>query len=498
MYLGIDIGTSAVKTVLLDGDQRLVAEATSNTMGVQRPRRGWSEQDPEQWWIAVCETMDALSSTHPSEVGAVRGIGLSGQMYGATLLDASDKPLRPAILWNDTRATAECRQLEEREPALRRIALRRATPGVTAPKLAWVRRHEPELFKRIDTVLLPKDYVRLRLTGVKASDKADSSGTLWMDVARRAWSERLLAATDLTISHMPSLFEGTEPTGSLLPALAARWGMVCSPVVAGGGGDNACGACGSGITTPGSGTISLGTSGVLFVATNEARPSPDHAIETLCHAVPGVWHQMSVILSATACLNWLGRLLKRPSHDLVHELGTTPQTASNLLFLPFLDGCWSPQDDADVRGAFIGLDHDTDDRAMTRAVMQGVAFAMADAGLGFRENGACFDRLLALGGGSRSVTWLSMMANAMDVTIAIPEACELGAAFGAARLGLIAATGRRPSDVLTSPTIVREVASELRFRAEYQEALGRWRALYAPVRAASTALRPERDAAYSL
>lgn len=489
MYLGIDLGTSAVKTILMDGDQRIVGEATSRPIAVQRPYRGWSEQQPEDWWTAVCETIDGLAAMHPGETAVVAGIGLSGQMYGATLLDASDRPIRPAILWNDTRSGAECRSLEEREPAFRSIAGRRATPGVTAPKLDWVRRHEPEAFARIATVLLPKDYVRLRLTGEKASDMADSSGTLWMDVARREWSDRLLAATELGVRQMPRLVEGTEPTGTLLPALAARWGMSHRPVVAGGGSDNACGACGSGVVAPGSGTLSLGTSGVLFVATEQARPSPEHAIETLCHAVPGVWHQMSVILSATACLNWLAGLLKRPAYELVRELGDIPCTATNLLFLPFLDGCWSPQDDADIRGAFVGLEHGTDDAAMTRAVMQGVAFAMADAAEGFRENGALFDGLVAIGGGSRSALWLSMMANALDVTIAVPAACELGAAFGAARLGLIAATGAALGTAMTSPSIIREIAPDRAFAEDYRVAHGRWRRLYQPVREASTALR---------
>lgn len=489
MYLGIDLGTSGVKAILMDGDQWIVGQASSRPLEVQRPHRGWSEQDPETWCDAVCEAVDALAANHGKEVAAVRGIGLSGQMYGATVLDETDRPIRPAILWNDTRSSAECRTLERREPELRRIAGRRATPGVTAPKLAWMREHEPEKFERIRTVLLPKDYVRLRLAGCKVSDMADSSGTLWMDVARREWSSQLLAATDLDTSHMPRLVEGTEPTEALRPALAARWGMVNAPVLAGGGGDNACGACGSGIVEPGSGTVSLGTSGVLFVATDEARHSPDHAIETLCHAVPGVWHQMSVILSATACLNWLAKIVKRPAAELVGELGNTPRAASKLLFLPFLDGCWSPQDDADVRGAFIGLDHGVDDAALAQAVMQGVAFALADAGIGFRDNGARFDRLLAIGGGSRSELWLSMIANVMDVGIAVPAASELGAAFGAARLGLIAATGAQPGSVLTSPRIVREITSDPALIDSYREAFAQWRALYQPVRAASAALR---------
>lgn len=485
MYLGIDLGTSGVKALLIDDDQRLVGEASSRPLDVDRPHRGWSEQDPELWWGAVCEAVDALAAARPGPLAAVRGIGLSGQMYGATVLDAEDRPLRPAILWNDTRSGRECRELEQREPDLRRIAGRRATPGVTAPKLAWLRRHEPGVFDRIRTVLLPKDYVRLKLTGEKVSDMADASGTLWMDVGRREWSDRLLAANDLDRRQMPRLVEGTEPSGRLRTALAARWGMTLAPVVAGGGGDNACGACGSGIIQPGSGTVSLGTSGVLFVATDEARPSLDHAIETLCHAVPDVWHQMSVILSATSCLNWLGKLLKRPAGELVAGLGDASLPASGLHFLPFLDGCWSPQDDADVRGAFVGLDHATDDAAMTRAVMQGVVFAMTEAANGFRENGARFDRLLGIGGGSRSRVWLSMLADSLGVEIAVPEASELGAAFGAARLGLIAATGADPTEVLTRPRIVHVIEPDPARAEGYRAAFEKWRALYAPVRAAS-------------
>lgn len=492
MYAGIDLGTSGVKTLLMDGEQRIVAEAASRPLSVSRPRRGWSEQDPHIWWEAVCETLDTLARTHPREMAAVSGIGLSGQMYGATLLDEADRPIRPAILWNDTRATAECREMEAREPGLRTFAGRRATPGVTAPKLIWVERNEPDAFARTRTVLLPKDYVRLMMTGEKASDMADASGTLWLDVAARAWSDELLAACHLGRSHMPRLVEGTEPSGRLRPGLAERWGLLKKPVVAGGGGDNACGACGSGIVAPGEGTVSLGTSGVLFVATSQPRPSPDHAIETLCHAVPGVWHQMSVILSATACLNWLAGVLKRPAAELVAELeraGDGGRSApGRLLFLPFLDGCWSPQDDADARGALIGLDHATDDAAMTRAVLQGVAFALADAAAGFHENGARFDRLLGIGGGSRSSLWLQMVADSLGIAIDVPAASALGAAFGAARLGMIAATGADPAQVLTRPAIARTIEPDRASAGQKAAAFAHWRALYQPVRAASAAL----------
>ncbi len=345
-----------------------MAEQSSRPLEVSRPHRGWSEQHPDLWWDAVCESLDGLARTHPAQMSAVKGIGLSGQMYGATMLDRADRPLRPAILWNDTRTGRECEDLERRAPDLRRIAGRRATPGVTAPKLAWVRDHEPSLFADIATVLLPKDYVRLRLSGDKASDLADSSGTMWVDVARRDWSDTLLSATDMRREQMPALYEGTAPTGRLRAELAARWGMAGRPVIAAGGGDNACGACGTGVIHDGEGTISLGTSGVLFVAMNEARPSLEHAIETLCHSVPGMWHQMSVILSATSCVNWLSRLVRKPAADLVAELGTELGAPSPVLFVPFLDGCWSPRADAEIRGALIGLQHASDDQVLARAV----------------------------------------------------------------------------------------------------------------------------------
>lgn len=486
MYMGIDLGTSGVKALLIDGQQGIVGSATSRPLDVSRPRRGWSEQEPHLWWNAVCETIDQLALSHRSELTAVRGIGLSGQMYGATCLDEHDRPVRPAILWNDTRSATECLEMEVREPGLRQIAGRRATPGVTAPKLAWLYKHEPDNFRKTKAVLLPKDYVRLNLIGDKVSDMADASGTLWLDVSQRDWSDKLLTSTHMDRSYMPRLVEGTEISGTLRKTLAQRWGMQQPPVVAGGGGDNACGACGSGVIQPGAGTVSLGTSGVLFVASHEPRFSKDYDIESLCHSVPGVWHQMSVILSATSCLNWLSVLLKRPAAELAAALGTDPLPASKLLFLPFLDGCWSPQNDGTMQGAFVGLNHSTDDAAMTQAVLQGVAFAMAEAAVGFRANGAEFEQLLALGGGSRSRVWLSMLADSLDAEIAVPAASELGAAYGAARLGLIAATGAKPETVLTRPMIAQRIVPDAERAQGYREIFDRWHDMYQPVRAACT------------
>lgn len=474
MFLGIDLGTSGVKSVLIDEDQRLVAEAGSRPLEVTRAHPGWSEQDPALWWDAVCETLDALRVSHPVEMAAVDGIGLSGQMYGATVLDASDRPLRPAILWNDTRSTPECEELSGNAPDLMSRVGRRPTPGVTATKILWLRRHEPETYRAIQTVLLPKDYVRLLLTGEKVSDLADASGTMWIDLRRRDWCQTMLDASGLTRGQLPRLVEGTQVSGRLRVELAARWGMVRCPVVAGGGGDNACGACGTGVIEEGEGTVSLGTSGVLFVANDSPRDAGRHAIETLCHAVPGRWHQMSVVLSATSCLTWLAARLKRSPAELVQALGREPRAASDLIFVPFLDGCWSPRSDAQIRGGFHGLAHQHGDAEMTQAVLQGVAFAIRECADAFRDGGTELRRLLAIGGGSQSELWLSILATSLGVELDVPRGSALGAAFGAARLGMIAATNAPPSAVLRRPEIGHSIGPAAAHAASYEAAYARW------------------------
>ena len=488
MYLGIDLGTSGVKAILIDDLQQLVGEQSSRPLDVSRPHRGWSEQDPEHWWEAVTEALDGLAAAFPAQMAAVRGIGLSGQMYGATCLDEADRPLRPAILWNDTRTERECEALKAALPEIGRIAGRNPSLGVTAPKLMWLRDHEPETFSRIRTVLLPKDYVRLKLSGDKVSDLADSSGTMWVDVPARDWSAPLLAASSMDRDQMPRLCEGTEATGRIRAALCQRWGMLSAPVVAGGGGDNACGACGTGVIRDGMGTVSLGTSGVLFVANGAARPSLVHSIETLCHSVPGVWHQMSVILSATSCLNWLAGLLKRPASELVATLGSGLDEPVPVVFVPFLDGCWSPRADATVRGAFVGLTHATDDAMLTRAVLQGVAFAMRECADAFRSTGTTIDTLLAIGGGSRSELWLKIMATILGVELKVPASSELGAAFGAARLAIIAAENAEPDAILVPPAIRHTIAPDSAREEIYEENYQTWLSVIPEVRKVSAAL----------
>jgi xylulokinase len=332
LFLGLDFGTSAVKALLVDGGQHVVGSATV-PLSVQRPSPGHSEQDPHAWWQAMLDVVDALGRDHAAALSAVEGIGLSGQMHGAVLLDATGAVLRPAILWNDVRAATECADLESVFPALRQITGNIAMPGFTAPKLLWVRKHEPSVFARLRKVLLPKAYVRYRLTGEMIEEMSDASGTLWLDVGARDWSDAALSACGLSRDAMPRLAEGNARAGVLRPELAARWRMTRKPVLAGGAGDNAAGAVGLSAIRAGDAFVSLGTSGVLFATTHGFRPYTQAAVHAFCHALPGTWHQMGVTLSAAASLAWWAGIVGRSEAELLTEIDT-PRSPSPALFLP--------------------------------------------------------------------------------------------------------------------------------------------------------------------
>ncbi|HZY66968.1 MAG TPA: xylulokinase, partial [Devosia sp.] len=419
-YLGIDIGTSGVKALLIDGNGRPLADATARAVEPVRPHAGWSEQNPSDWWDAVLEAVDTLSKTHPEQLAKVRGIGLSGHMHGATLLGEGDEVLRPCILWNDGRSAAECAEMEAALPRLRDIAGNIAMPGFTAPKIQWVRKHEPEIFAKLRKVLLPKAYIRLLLTGEHAEEMSDAAGTLWLDVAKRDWSDDLLALTGLDRSHMPRLVEGSAPSGSLKREFAQRWGMTGEVVVAGGAGDNAAAACGIGAIQPGEGFVSLGTSGVLFVSNDRFRPNTAGAVHAFCHAVPNTWHQMGVILSATDSLNWLSHITGKSQPELSGLAERDFTGPGEALFLPYLSGERTPHNNARARGSFVGLSHLTDTARMAQAVMEGVAFAFRDCGRVLRDARTTFGQLLAVGGGSKSSLWLKLLATNLDTPIAVP------------------------------------------------------------------------------
>ena len=449
MYLGIDIGTSSVKAVAVD-DHDVVVEQASAPLAVSRPQEGWSEQNPADWWSA---THAAVSALPAATRRAVQAVGLSGQMHGATLLDANDRPLRPAILWNDGRSAKQCAALERAQPASRKITGNIAMPGFTAPKLLWVREHEPSIFNATRTVLLPKDYVRLLMTGEKASDASDAAGTLWVDVAKRRWSTEMLAATGLNESHMPRLCEGSEVTGTLSAAVADSWGMSRVPV-AGGGGDNAAGAAGIGVIKPGDAFLSLGTSGVLFLVTPKFLPNPDRAVHAFCHCLPGLWHQMSVMLSAASCVDWAARLTgAREAAELLAKVEARGRLDGPEIFLPYLSGERTPHNDPHARGALFGLTHDSDAAAIGQAVLEGVAFAFADGLDVLIEAGASIDRISVIGGGARSMWWGGVLAAALKKPLIYRDGSEVGPAYGAARLARLAKTGEAPADVCRPPPV---------------------------------------------
>lgn len=475
MYIGLDLGTSGLKGILIGADQTVIAEATA-PLTVQRPAEGWSEQRPADWIAAAETVLDALAA---HGLGAVKGIGLSGHMHGATLLDASDQVLRPCILWNDTRSHEEAAELDG-DPMFRRITGNIVFPGFTAPKLLWVRRHEPAIWDRVAKVLLPKDYLRLWLTGGHVAEMSDAAGTSWLDTGRRDWSDDLLAATGLSRAQMPSLVEGSQVSGQLRDGLAARWGLPKGVVVAGGGGDNAASGVGVGVVRAGEAFVSLGTSGVLFAANDGYQPDPATAVHTFCHALPGTWHQMGVILAATDALNWFARLAGTDAAALTGGLGAL-QAPGKTIFLPYLGGERTPLNSASVRGAFTGLEHATDREAATRAVLEGVTYAIRDSRDALAATGTRIGTLLAVGGGSRSDYWLKLIATALGVPVALPVAGDFGGAFGAARLALMAATGAG-AEIATLPRIDRVIEPDTTLSAAFDAGHARFRAVQSAIK----------------
>lgn len=477
MYLGIDIGTSGVKAVIVDDAGRVLTDGHA-ALSVSRPKPLHSEQNPSDWWEA---TNSAVMALEPKWRKAVTAVGLTGQMHGATLIGDDGKALRPAILWNDGRSSAECETLEASVSDLRTISGNCAMPGFTAPKLLWVKNHEPDIFKKISKVLLPKDYVRLRMTGDYASDMSDSAGTLWLDTANRRWSTSVLNATGLTSDNMPTLYEGTEVTGRLRAELAEAWGMNRVEVVAGGG-DNAAGAIGSGVVEKGDGFLSLGTSGVIFLADDAYRPYPDGGIHTFCHALPNRWHQMAVMLSAASAVDWVAGLC---GFDSPAALYGTAEDAGRLsrgeIFLPYLSGERTPHNNPDAQGVFFGLTHATGPAEMAQAALEGVAFGLADGIDALRASGANIQTLSVIGGGSKSAYWGKILASVFDIPLIYRDSGSVGPAYGAARLARLGMTGEAVEDVCKPPAIQNIIEPDAIMRDHFAERLVLFRSLYASV-----------------
>ncbi|MDM0105776.1 xylulokinase [Variovorax sp. J22R24] len=480
MYLGLDLGTSELKALLLDKDHRIVALARA-ALSVSRPAPLWSEQAPAQWWEALETVMAALHRSSAHALSAVRAIGLSGQMHGAVAIDAAGEVLRPAILWNDGRSAAQCEALEARVPRLRAIAGNLAMPGFTAPKLLWMQENEPDLFARTACVLLPKDWLRYRLSGTLASDMSDASGTLWLDVGARDWSDELLAACGLRRQQMPGLVEGSAVAGRLKPELAARWGLRADIPIAGGGGDNAASAVGMGLVRAGQGFVSLGTSGVIFVCGDRFAPDPGRAVHAFCHALPGRWHQMSVMLSASSSVSWAAR-----SFGLGNEASLLAAAATldaearrqSPLFLPYLSGERSPHNDANAQGVLFGLTHAHGPPEVAYTVVEGVSFGLRD---GLDTLVKPSGDLVLVGGGARSSWWAQLLADILETPLAVCEGGEAGGAMGAARLAWLA-DGGSEADVCRQPEVRQRFEPNPAHTAMYAARHERFIALYAALR----------------
>jgi len=483
--IGIDLGTSSVKAVVLGERGELIAEASAS-FDVSRPHPLWSEQAPAVWLAATDAAMNLLRERAGSTWSQVGALAIAGQMHGATLLDAAGDVLRPCILWNDGRSQAQCAALEAHEPRTRLITANQAMAGFTAPKLMWVREHEPAVFEKTAKVLLPKDWLVWQLAGVMSTDCSDASGTLWLDVARRAWSDTMLRASGMRAEQMPELHEGCDRVGSLLPRWTRHWQLPAGIAVIAGAGDNAAGAVGVGVTVPGTGFLSLGTSGVVFVATDGPKPNPDRGVHTFCHALPGVWHQMAVMLSASSALSWWCGIQASTPDALLGALQPGAVRRDAPLFLPYLSGERTPHSDPRAQAGFIGMTHTTARDDLSYAVLEGVAFSFADGVAALREAGTVPEHLLAIGGGARSDVWLQLMADTLALTIDRPSGAEVGPALGAARLAMkgrgLPTNDSAPPIASSFVPIARSFTPDAGNAAALAERLQRFRAAYAPLR----------------
>lgn len=487
MYLGIDLGTSGIKLLLLDDQHRIHGTADAS-LSVQQPRPTWSEQSPQSWWLALEQAIRELRAIAPEAWLRVRAIGLSGQMHGAVVLGASGEVMRPAILWNDGRSGNECKALEEAVPDLRKITGNLAMPGFTAPKILWLRTHEPALFARIRHILLPKDWLGLQLTGEFVSEMSDAAGTMWLNVANREWSTTMLAACGLDHSHMPRLVEGSAMRGRLRQALAQRWGLSDGVLVAGGGGDNAASAVGVGAVRAGQGFVSLGTSGVLFLVGAAYQAAPDLAVHAFAHALPHRWHQMSVMLSAASAFGWVTQLTGNSSEAQLSQAVaglTLEQRARAPIFLPYLSGERTPHNDPNASGSFVGLRaaHGAVDFAY--AVMEGVCFGLMDGqsamNQGAAPNAHVGTALSIVGGGARSDVWGQILASGLNCPLQRPVNAHAIAALGAARLAWLTDCGTE--DQVCSPLAAdKTFEPDAAQRALLLDRYSRYRNLYPALR----------------
>jgi xylulokinase len=441
--LGIDLGTSEVKAALL-GDDGVVLAHSGVEIPISRPRSGWSEQNPADWWEACVAALSRLRAERPAEYSRVRCIGLSGQMHGAVLLDKRDQCIRPVMLWNDSRASAEAEWLNQNHPSFAAITGSLAMAGFTAPKLLWLKAHEPAAFGAVDCVMLPKDYLRLKLTGERITDMSDAAGTLWLDVPNRRWYAPLIAATGLDPRQLPHLVEGSDAAGKITASVARALGLPDNVIVAGGGGDNPASGVGIGAANSGQSFISLGTSATIVSITEKAVGNPAAGVHGFCHALPNRWYAMGVILSGASCLKWITSVLSISSEQALLALIEKgmpidqPVPQGSPMFLPYLSGERTPHNDPLARGMFVNLAHDTSTVTLGYAVLEGVGFALRDALHSVESAGAVVSKCSLVGGGARSTYWAQLLANILGIELHTLSGSELSGCIGGAKLGYLA------------------------------------------------------------
>lgn len=479
-FLGIDLGTSAVKALIMDEAEAVLATASVPVPAPTHPTPLASEQEISGWWNAVCTALERLAAAHQPLMSGVRGIGLSGQMHGLGLLDAADRPVRPAMLWNDGRAEAEAEGLQEQGFDLARILGVPAMAGLTAPKMMWLQRHEPASLERASRMLLPKDVIRLHLTGTYVTDVSDAAGTWLLDQEARCWSDQAIDALGIDRRLLPPIVESPAPTGTVRPAIAQRFGLPPGVIVAGGAGDTLAGGLGIGVVEDNRAFVSLGTSGQVFVATNSYRPAPEYAVHSFCHCLPGRWSAMAAVLNGASALATMSRVGGSDNiPGLLAEVEASFTGPSPLLFLPYLTGERSPHNDPWARGVLFGLTADTRRDQMIQAALEGVAFSLADGVTALTAAGIAVGEAGFIGGGARSRLWARIIAATTGLTLNRFAGGAHGAAFGAARLGRMATGGPLTAE---TPEVIETIEPEARLREAYLPRLDAYRSLYRALR----------------
>ncbi len=459
MFIGIDLGTSSIKTVLIDEKQKMISQASCK-LDLNNPQSGYYEQDPEDWFISTKKCFNILKNAFPKEFKSTEAIGISGQMHGATLINNNNDVLRPCILWNDTRSVLECLEMEKKYPFLRKESGNIAMPGFTSPKILWIKKNEPEIFKKIFKVLLPKDYLRFRLTNLYFTDMSDASGTLWLNVKDRKWSEELLNLTDLKISNMPSLLEGNKSSGILSEKIKNEFGFEKKVIVAGGAGDQAAGAIGSGVIKFDQSMISLGTSGVCFSPTNSFSPKTDQAVHSFCHCLPNTWHHMSVMLSATSCLSWISNIHKLKVNESIKKAESFFNKKEELIlspfFLPYLSGERTPHNNSYLRGSFHVINTSSSLESLLYSVIEGISFGIKDGFDAVNNIDKNSKKIYLVGGGSKSQFWGNLIATILNKNIEIGKDSDFSPALGVARLAMLATEKYNESEVVKNMETLKE------------------------------------------